>query len=74
MACGSLNYINYSSYSQTVNFTMGSSDTVEFTGKFSSGVTIAFIAVPIAIICVGVGLFLFISHRKTAYVKKHDKS
>jgi hypothetical protein len=70
MAGGNLWYNNYTSYSQIVNFTVSSSDTIVFTTKPLSEATIALIVVPIAIVCLILGILLFRGHRKTASIEQ----
>jgi hypothetical protein len=62
---GSLHYCNYYSYSEIVNFTVVSSDSMVFTARplSVSEMTIA-IAVLVAIVCVGGGLLLSFKKRK----------
>jgi hypothetical protein len=66
MAGGNLCYCNYYSYSQVVNFTVGSSDAVTFTTNPLNEVTVAIISVTVAIVCIVIGLLLFRRHRKTS--------
>jgi hypothetical protein len=63
---GSLHYCNYYSYSEIVNFTVVSSDNMTFTAKplSVSEMTIALIAVFVAIVCVGVGSLVYFKKRK----------
>jgi hypothetical protein len=66
-AGGSLHYENYFSYSQIVNFTVDSIDNTDvFTAKpLNSDVTIGLMVVPIAMVCLVMGLLLYRRHRKT---------
>jgi hypothetical protein len=65
-AGGSLHYCNYYSYSEIVNFTVVSSDNMVFTAKPLSvnEMTIALIAVFVAIVCVGVGSLVYFKKRQ----------
>jgi hypothetical protein len=64
MAGGSLSYIDYTVYSETVNFTVGSPDAAIITSDTLSGLAIEIIAVTVVIVCLGAALLLFSFNQK----------